>query len=91
MAHKRKTKVQSIRPVINPHAVGADIVLVKIHLIRVPTELYGSQPVRCFPTFTEDLRTLVPVAAILRDQDAGDGSDQRVLDSPGRAAGRSED
>jgi len=57
MAHKRKTKVQSIRPVINPHAAGADIGAREIY-VAVPTEL-TSEPVRCFPTFTEDLRTLV--------------------------------
>jgi len=57
MAHKRKTKVQSIRPVINPQAAGADIGAREIY-VAVSTEL-TTEPVRCFPTFTEDLHALV--------------------------------
>ena len=57
MPRKRKTKVQTIQPVINPHAAGADIGAREIY-VAVPTAL-TSEPVRCFPTFTEDLRTLV--------------------------------
>lgn len=57
MARKRKTKVQSIQPVINPHAAGADIGAREIY-VAVPTAL-TAEPVRCFPTFTEDLRALV--------------------------------
>jgi transposase len=57
MPRKRKTKVQSIQPVINPHAAGADIGAREIY-VAVPTAL-TSEPVRCFPTFTEDLRALV--------------------------------
>lgn len=57
MPRKRKTKVQTIQPVINPHAAGADIGAREIY-VAVPTAL-TTEPVRCFPTFTEDLRTLV--------------------------------
>lgn len=57
MPRKRKTKVQTIQPVINPHAAGADIGAREIY-VAVPTAL-TSEPVRCFPTFTEDLRALV--------------------------------
>jgi transposase len=57
MPHKRKTKVQTIQPVINPHAAGADIGAREIY-VAVPTAL-AAEPVRCFPTFTEDLRALV--------------------------------
>lgn len=57
MPRKRKTKVQTIQPVINPHAAGADIGAREIY-VAVPTAL-AAEPVRCFPTFTEDLRALV--------------------------------
>jgi transposase len=57
MPRKRKTKVQSIQPIINPHAAGADIGAREIY-VAVPTAL-TAEPVRCFPTFTEDLRALV--------------------------------
>jgi transposase len=57
MPRKRKTKVQTIQPVINPHAAGADIGAREIY-VAVPPAL-AAEPVRCFPTFTEDLRTLV--------------------------------
>jgi transposase len=57
MPRKRKTKVQTIQPVINPHAAGADIGAREIY-VAVPTAL-TPEPVRCFPTFTEDLRALV--------------------------------
>lgn len=57
MPRKRKTKVQTIQPVINPHAAGADIGAREIY-VAVPTAL-TAEPVRCFPTFTEDLRALV--------------------------------
>ena len=57
MPRKRKTKVQSIQPVINPHAAGADIGAREIY-VAVPSAL-TAEPVRCFPTFTEDLRALV--------------------------------
>lgn len=57
MPRKRKTKVQSIQPVINPHAAGADIGAREIY-VAVPTAL-TTEPVRCFPTFTDDLRALV--------------------------------
>ena len=57
MARKRKTKVQTIQPVINPHAAGADIGAREIY-VAVPSAL-TAEPVRCFPTFTEDLRALV--------------------------------
>jgi transposase len=57
MPRKRKTKVQTIQPVINPDAAGADIGAREIY-VAVPTAL-AAEPVRCFPTFTEDLRALV--------------------------------
>lgn len=57
MPRKRKTKVQTIQPVINPHAAGADIGAREIY-VAVPTAL-TAEPVRCFPTFTEDLHALV--------------------------------
>lgn len=57
MPRKRKTKVQTIQPVINPHAAGADIGAREIY-VAVPSAL-TAEPVRCFPTFTEDLRALV--------------------------------
>lgn len=57
MPRPRKTKVQSIQPVINPHAAGADIGAREIY-VAVPTAL-TTDPVRSFPTFTEDLRALV--------------------------------
>lgn len=57
MARKRKTRVQTIQTVINPHAAGADIGAREIY-VAVPTTL-TTEPVRCFPTFTEDLRALV--------------------------------
>lgn len=57
MPRKRKSKVQTIQPTINPHAAGADIGAREIY-VAVPTAL-TSEPVRCFPTFTEDLRALV--------------------------------
>jgi transposase len=57
MSRKRKTKVQSIQPVINAHAAGADIGAREIY-VAVPSAL-TAEPVRCFSTFTEDLRALV--------------------------------
>ena len=57
MARVRKTKVQKIQPVINPHAAGADIGAREIY-VAVAMEL-SATPVRQFGTFTEDLRQLV--------------------------------
>jgi transposase len=57
MPRQRKTKVQSLQPSINPHAAGADIGAREIY-VAVPTAL-TAEPVRCFPTFTENLRELV--------------------------------
>ena len=57
MNRKRKTIVQTIHPVINPHAAGADIGAREIY-VAVPTAL-TTEPGRCFPTFTEDRRALV--------------------------------
>jgi len=57
MPRKRKTKIQSIRPIHNVHAAGADIGAREIY-VAVPTEL-TDKPVRCFETFTQDLRALV--------------------------------
>lgn len=57
MNRKRKTKVQVIRPIIHPHVAGADIGAREIY-VAVPAE-GCPEPVRCFPTFTEDLKRLV--------------------------------
>jgi transposase len=57
MSRRRKIKVQTIHPVINPKAAGADIGAREIY-VAVSTALTDT-PVRCFPTFTEDLRALV--------------------------------
>jgi transposase len=57
MPRARKTKVQTIQPVINPHAAGADMGAREIY-VALPGAL-SSEPVRSFPTFTEDLRALV--------------------------------
>jgi transposase len=57
MARRRKTKVQKIRPTINPHAAAADIGAREIY-VAVPVELADS-PVRRFGTFTEELKQLV--------------------------------
>ena len=57
MARKRKIKVPTIQPVINPHAAGADIGARESY-VAVPTAL-TREPVRGFPTFTEDLHALV--------------------------------
>lgn len=57
MPRQRKTRVQTVRPIANTHAGGADIGAREIY-VAVPTEL-TNEPVRCFPTFTEDLRRLV--------------------------------
>jgi len=57
MPRPRKTKVQTIQPVINPHAAGADIGAREIY-VALPTAL-TAEPVRSFLTFTDDLRALV--------------------------------
>jgi len=57
MPRARKTKVQTIQPVINPHAAGADIGAREIYV--APPSALTNEPVRSFPTFTEDLRALV--------------------------------
>lgn len=57
MPRVRKTKVQKIRPAINPFAAAADIGAREIY-VAVPVEL-SETPVRRFETFTEELRQLV--------------------------------
>lgn len=57
MPRQRKKKVQSIQPVINAYAAGADIGAREIY-VGVPVTL-DTEPVRCFQTFTEDLKKLV--------------------------------
>ena len=57
MPRARKTKVQRVQPVINPHAAGADIGAREIYA-AIPVEL-DEHPVRRFDTFTEDLQKLV--------------------------------
>ncbi|EIP97337.1 transposase IS116/IS110/IS902 family [Opitutaceae bacterium TAV1] len=64
MSRKRKTKIQKIRPVINPYAAAADIGAREIY-VAVPVELSESA-VRRFETFTEDLRQLVDWLAGLK-------------------------
>lgn len=57
MSRRRKTKVQKIRPVINPFAAAADIGAREIY-VAVAVEL-SETPVRRFGTFTDELRQLV--------------------------------
>jgi len=57
MARRRKTKVQKIRPTINPTAAAADIGAREIY-VAVPVEL-SPTPVRRFETFTDELKALV--------------------------------
>lgn len=57
MARRRKSKVQQIRPTINPHAAAADIGAREIY-VAVPVEL-SPTPVRRFETFTNELKVLV--------------------------------
>lgn len=57
MARSRKTKVQQIRPTINPFAAAADIGAREIY-VAVPVEL-SPTPVRRFDTFTDQLKMLV--------------------------------
>lgn len=57
MSRARKTKIQRVQPVINPHAAGADIGAREIY-VAIPVEL-DERPVRRFDTFTEDLQKLV--------------------------------
>jgi len=57
MARPRKTKVQKIRPTINPFAAAADIGAREIY-VAVPVEL-SPTPVRRFETFTDELKSLV--------------------------------
>jgi transposase len=60
MSRKRKTKIQTqpIRPVINTRAAGVDIGAREIYAAVSP-ELDATTPVRCFNTFTDELKTLV--------------------------------
>ena len=57
MPRSRKTKVQRVQPVLNPHAAGADIGAREIY-VAIPVDL-DERPVRRFDTFTEDLQQLV--------------------------------
>jgi transposase len=57
MARRRKSKVQQIRPTINPYAAAADIGAREIY-VAVPVEL-SATPVRRFETFTNELKALV--------------------------------
>lgn len=57
MSRARKTKVQRVQPVINPHAAGADIGAREIY-VAIPVEL-DERPVRRFDTFTAALQKLV--------------------------------
>ena len=57
MPRQRKTRVQTVRPTANARAAGIDIGAREIYA-AVPTEL-TAEPVRSFPTFTEDLHELV--------------------------------
>ena len=60
MSQKRKIKTNTghIRPIINPRAAGADIGAREIYAAVSP-ELDATKPVRCFATFTGDLKALV--------------------------------
>jgi transposase len=57
MPRTRKTKVQRVQPALDPHAAGADIGAREIY-VALPADATDT-PVRCFATFTEDLRKLV--------------------------------
>lgn len=60
MPRKRKTKIQTepIRPIINARAAGVDIGAREIYAAVSP-ELDAVKPVRCYATFTEELKKLV--------------------------------
>jgi len=60
MSRKRKTKIQTepIRPVINARAAGVDIGSREIYAAVSP-ELEAATPVRCYETFTQELKKLV--------------------------------
>lgn len=49
-------KTTASLPVLNPHAAGIDIGATEI-FVAVPEDT-DTQPVRCFPTFTQDLQAL---------------------------------
>ena len=57
MPKTRKAKPARVSPVLKPHAAGADIGAREIY-VALPADA-TEQPVRCFATFTEDLRKLV--------------------------------
>jgi len=57
MAHKkRERQTQAVLPILKPDAAGVDIGATEIY-VAVPADR-DPQPVRCFPTFTEDLHGL---------------------------------
>ena len=53
---KRESQNQAVLPILKPHAAGVDIGATEIY-VAVPAD-HAPQPVRCFPTFTEDLHRL---------------------------------
>lgn len=56
MKRKTKKKKPAVLPVLNPDAAGIDIGATEIY-VAVPPDR-DAEPVRCFQTFTEDLRHL---------------------------------
>ncbi len=57
MARKRKTKVQVVHTQIRPDVAAVDVGAREIYAAVPPSAT--DQPVRAFPTFTDDLRALV--------------------------------
>jgi transposase len=53
---KRERQNQAILPTLKPHAAGVAIGATEIY-VAVPADR-DPQPVRCFPTFTEDLHRI---------------------------------
>jgi transposase len=53
---KRERQNQAVLPILKPNAAGIDIGATEIW-VAVPADR-DPQPIRCFPTFTEDLHRL---------------------------------
>jgi transposase len=54
---RKKSTTQAALPVMRPDAAGIDVGATEIYA-AVPVERDRERPVRCFPTFTEDLHAL---------------------------------
>lgn len=55
-ARAKKPRTTSSQPTVRPHAAGIDVGATELY-VAVPSDA-ASQPVRVFPTFTEDLHAL---------------------------------